>query len=46
MDVKDVVERKLKDKEKYTADLKRAFGVGEPIAAADVAVKLEENTGT
>ncbi|KFX90879.1 hypothetical protein V490_06218 [Pseudogymnoascus sp. VKM F-3557] len=46
VDVKDVVERKLKDKEKYTADLKRAFGVEEPIAAADVAVKLEENIGT
>ncbi|KFY02890.1 hypothetical protein O988_01841 [Pseudogymnoascus sp. VKM F-3808] len=46
VDVKDVVEQKLKDKEKYTADLKRAFGVEEPIAAVDVAIKLEENIGT
>ncbi|OBT84557.1 hypothetical protein VE02_06796 [Pseudogymnoascus sp. 03VT05] len=31
VDVKDMVERKLKDKEKYRADIKRAFGVVEPV---------------
>ena len=49
VDVKDVVERKLKDKENYNADLKRAFGVVESIeaaeAVAEVTVESEEKIG-
>lgn len=49
VDVKDVVERKLKDKENYNADLKRVFGVVESIeaaeAAAEVTVESEEKIG-